>query len=486
MLEDLLEKVASGLSRVATKPNIYNYVPNPGGQTAFHKSQAKGRLLAGSNRSGKTVAGIVEDCWWLLQRHPYIKTPDPPVFGRVITVDFDYGADQIIVPQLSQWLPPSALINGSWEDSYNKKKHLLTLANGSKLEIKAHGQALESFAGTPRHFLHVDEECPENIFIESKLRLVDFNGSYWMTLTPVEGITWVYDSLVDGATKHAEVFEIDIRDNPHLSKEAIDTIAEDLAEEERAIRIAGKFVPRGGRVYDAFDEKRHVIPPGIPPKNYPWYVSMDSGYNNPTAVYWHAIYPEGMVVTFAEHYKSKWTARQHAEKIKELNKKFGKEPEVYVGDPSMDQTTPHTGTSLLVEYRNLGIPIVTRRVRVNVGVDKINDYLKRDMWFITEDCPNLIREIRKLPWKRYSSNKIASRSNKREEPLKKDDHGPDSCRYLFTFVPDISQLGRIPEDPRSKVKLSKTITQPERYPWHIDEQLYSMDPQYELGWGEIL
>lgn len=248
-LVDMLSAVATGLNQAARKPSIHNYIPNTGGQLEFHESNAIGRLLVGSNRSGKTVGGIVEDCWWLTGRHPYQRVPEPPVKGRVITVDFDYGAAQIIEPQLAQWLPPSELINGSWEDSYNRRRHLLRLANGSELEIKAHGQALESFAGVPRHFLHVDEECPRTIFIESKTRLIDYNGKFWLTLTPVEGLTWVYKDLVEGDPKNVKVFRILLSDNKFITPEAVATLEEDLDEEEREIRIAGKFVPRGGLVF---------------------------------------------------------------------------------------------------------------------------------------------------------------------------------------------------------------------------------------------
>lgn len=492
-LAELVQAVAAGISNAGRKPNIHNYEPNPGGQLAFHKSEAVGRLLAGDNRSGKTVGGVVEDVWWATGRHPYQETPEPPVYGRIITVDFDYGADQIIVPKLAQWIPPSELVNGSWEDSYNRRKHLLKLRNGSEIEIKAHGQALESFAGTSRHFLHVDEECPKAIFIESKTRLLDYNGRFWITLTPVEGQTWVYDDLVEGDPKNIKIYAIDIHDNPHISEEAIETLASDFSEEERDIRLGAKdnktWNPRGGLVYREFDYDRHVIKPGLPPAHWSITASVDHGYNNPTAWYWHAVSPNDesgncIVVTFMEHYRAEWTVKMHAQRIKEMEKEIGREPWLRVGDPSMAQRSAVTGHSILMEYMQQGLAIKpSKQHRDNSNIDRMNDYLRTDRWYITENCPNLIREIRKLPWKRYQSPKIADLNNKREEPLAKDDHSTDSSGYFFVFMPDLSR-----DAPVAKVPgLSKTVTHKPDYPWRIDPQTYRppVASQYEMSFGEV-
>lgn len=258
-LNDLVQSLAGGLSQAARKPNILNYQPGPV-QQKFHESESIGRLFAGGNRSGKTVAGITEDIWWLTGTHPYIETPEPPVAGRLITVDFKSGAEEIILPALKQWIPMSYLKDGLWEKSWNKISHILTLRNGSTLEIKSHDQDLETFAGSARHFLHVDEECPKSIFTESKLRLMDYNGRYWITMTPVEGMTWVYYDLVEKETERIEVFTSSVHDNPSISAEAKEAILGDLSEEDRRVREHGAFVPKGGLVLREFNYRRNVIP----------------------------------------------------------------------------------------------------------------------------------------------------------------------------------------------------------------------------------
>jgi phage terminase large subunit-like protein len=265
-LDKMLATVASGLNANVIKPNIHGYQPHAK-QIKFHSSQKKGRQYVGVNRSGKTTGGIAEDIFWLTGTHPYRSTPQPPVIGRICTVDFKNGVDKIILPNLRQWLPPSALINGSWEDSYNAAKHLLTLDNDSELEIMSYEQDLDKFAGVPRHFIHFDEEPPKNIFGECKARLVDYRGSYWLTMTPVDGMTWTYDEIFEPGMNGdplIDVIVVDMTDNPHINQEEIADFLSGLDKEERIIRGKGEYIAIGGLVFKFFNSEVHVIDPVVP------------------------------------------------------------------------------------------------------------------------------------------------------------------------------------------------------------------------------
>src|SRR5262245_727536 len=162
---ELMKGLSDGLIKASRRPNLWGYSPHQK-QIQFHTSAAKTRLYIGGNRSGKTVGGCVEDIWWLMGRHPYMETPPPPVRGRIIGVDFDNGIEKILKPEITRWIPPSALIDGSWEKSFNKGLRTLTLANGSFLEFMSYVQEVDKFAGTSRHFVHFDEEPPQPVYIE--------------------------------------------------------------------------------------------------------------------------------------------------------------------------------------------------------------------------------------------------------------------------------------------------------------------------------
>lgn len=443
--DDFLRALTEGLNRAANAPNMLGYVPHAK-QVAFHSSDRRGRLYIGGNRSGKSVGGIVEDCFWLTGKHPYIKTPPPPVRGRIVGVDFVNGIEKILRPLLAQWMPLSELKGGSWDKAYNKETRTLYLENGSFVEFMSYDQDLDKFAGTSRHFIHFDEECPEDIFTECRARLIDTGGSWWMTETPVEGMTWVYDNIYlpgkTGSDPNIGVVEIDMSENPHISSAEIDMFLAGLGKDEAKARKEGKFVQIGGLVFKSFDTDVHVVDDFVPPLDWEWYVSLDHGYNNPTAILWHAVSPEGKVVTFSESYEAEKTIDQHAATIHARNASFGRQPDIYVGDPAMAQRSAVTGISVFGEYAKYGIPFIPGTNDVVSGISRVNQYLHHGQddppkWVITKGCRNLIWEMQRLRWKTWANKRSAGNNNKYDVIHKKDDHACDSARYFFTVLPTL-------------------------------------------------
>jgi phage terminase large subunit-like protein len=466
-LDKMLASVAGDLTNQARKPNIYGYEPH-GKQIIFHNSQKKGRQYVGGNRSGKTTGGIVEDIWWLTGTHPYRKTPPPPVIGRVTTVDFKNGVNKIILPHLKQWLPVSYLINGSWEDSFNSNTSVLTLDNGSELEIMSYEQDLDKFAGVPRHFIHFDEEPPKNIYGECKARLVDYGGSFWLTMTPVDGMTWTYDEIfepsIGGNNPLIDVVVVDMTDNPHIGQEEIAEFLEGLDEEERIIRGKGEYIAIGGLVFKFFNSEQHVIDPINPYNVRTWtiYQSLDHGFNNPTAWLWHAVSSDGIVITFDEHYKSEMTVEQHAKVIlakeQHYREQYGITPFLRVADPAVKQRSAITGYSIQIEYSLQGLDLALGQLRsVDAGLNRMNTYLQNNKWYITSNCPNLLKEMRKYKRKTYMTQKLRDRNNAYEEPMKKDDHAIDSARYFFSFMPELAPLMPGEKAPMSKDDVARLM-----------------------------
>jgi phage terminase large subunit-like protein len=464
-LDKMLATVAAGLNQQSRKPNIHGYTPHEK-QILFHSSPKKGRQYVGGNRSGKTTGGIAEDIFWLTGSHPYRTTPEPPVIGRICTVDFKNGVDKIILPNLRQWLPPSYLINGSWEDSYHSAKHLLTLENGSELEIMSYEQDLDKFAGVPRHFIHFDEEPPKNIFGECKARLVDYRGSYWLTMTPVDGMTWTYDEIFEPGINGdplIDVIVVDMTDNPHIDQEEIEDFLSGLDAEERIIRGKGEYIAIGGLVFKFFSSERNVIDPVVPSgPGWTYYESLDHGFNNPTAWLWHAVHTNGTVVTFDEHYRSEMTVEQHANIVLEKEKLYreskGIVPFLRIADPAIKQRSAVTGYSIQIEYALNGLDLALGTLRsVDAGLNRMNTYFQNGKWYITSNCTNLLKEMRKYKRKTFMSSKMAERNNKQEEPMKKDDHAIDSARYFFSFMPELAPLAPGESPSMSKEEVAKLM-----------------------------
>src|SRR5436190_5925169 len=361
----ILENLVDSLRRTSQKPTIYGYHPMEH-QEKFHRSGAKGRLFIGGNRSGKSLGGVCEDVMWLTGEHKYRAVPPPPVRGRIIAVDFTQGVEKIILPELAKWIPPSHLIKNSWEESYSARLRTLTLANGSFVELMSYEMELVKFAGTSRHFVHFDEEPNKAIFNENMARLVDIGGSWWITMTPVEGMTWVFDDIYIAARTNPNFFAIEAKmdDNIYLSPVEIEMLLSTMDDDEKSARRHGKFVQRGGLIYKHFGPQ-NIVPSLLSSaawktvkQRWQFVLSMDHGFNNPTCWLWAAISPDERIIIFDEHYESGQIVEYHADVVVQKNRMLGIEPLYYVGDPSIRNTDPITATSVQIEYSQNGLPIV--------------------------------------------------------------------------------------------------------------------------------
>lgn len=435
----------------AERPNIYGYKPHDK-QVMFHSASRRHRLYIGGNRSGKTTGGIAEDLFWLTGKHPYRRVPDGGVRGRIVGVDFINGIEKILKPEMMRWCPVSVLRGNSWADAYDNQERTLHFENGSFVEFMSYDQDVDKFAGTSRHFIHFDEEPPQDIYIECMTRLIDTAGSWWMTLTPVMGMEWMFDDVYTPGKNDPEsniaVIEVDMTENPYLNAVEILNYLELIPEEDKDARKAGKFVRRGGVIYKDFDPKVHVIEPleEIPP-SWEIYASMDHGFNNPTSWHWHGVNGDGDVVTFAEHYESEMIVEDHAAQVKLINATIGRDPGMYIGDPAIAQRNSITGASVQQEYGLHGIHISLASNEVLNGINKVATYLKHDLatgrkprWYITRNCEFLLKEIPKYRWKTWSNKKSERSNNKFDVPHKKDDHAMDDIRYFFTIMPDLTPL----------------------------------------------
>src|SRR5947209_4487318 len=348
---EMFETLGDSLVNQAIAPNMLAYQPHAK-QLTFHQSVSTSKLFLGGNRSGKTVAGVIETLYWATKRHPYRKLPEGKLRIRVVASDFESGVKQILLPLYRQWVVPSDLINGNWEESWHERSRTLHFANGSFIEFKSSDQDTLKHAGTSRHLVLFDEEPPKAIFDENLLRLVDTNGTWMITETPTEGMTWIYFDFYEKKPPGLLILEVDMDDNPYLSQDAKERILAFLDEDDKATRKSGKFSSRGGLVFKNFtDRYPYVIDPWMPPAGWSVYVSIDHGLNNPTAICWHAVNPMGdRVITFHVYYQTNKLIEDHAAYYHQYNAEHNLSPLFVTGDPAMKQRNGVTGTSIVQEY----------------------------------------------------------------------------------------------------------------------------------------
>lgn len=492
----------------ARHPNIKKYIPHEK-QVKFHSSGRKQKLYLGGNRSGKTVGGVTEGIWRATCTHPYRPEINAigPNQGRVVGVDFTQGIEKIIIPQYKQWLYPSALRGGTWDSAYDKWTRTLNFANQSTIEFMSYDQDLEKFAGTSRHWVHFDEEPPRSIWVECLARLIDTDGDFWITMTPVEGITWVYEELYEGNANNpdgeVEVIEINSIENPYLKASALVSFSKVVGEgEDVNIRIGGGFESKGGRIYKNFDPTvggPHVLDDPVedpkalfPNANWTWIMGLDHGLKNPTAVLWMAVNEYGFCVVFDEHYRNDLVIEQHADIIKEKIKQHGRFPDLLVADPSIRNRLANSGVSTQVEYAKLGLPFTLGNNEIKAGIIRVKRYFNAAPLIaginyrphplfpvagetyarlrISPKCSNLIKEGKLYRWKTYANKKLNDERNPYDEPNPKNDHALDALRYMLMTQPDIYG----PNPNTSKSDIDKIVDQ-------LQDQIIRNNPYSDIA-----
>jgi len=455
-LSEMLESTADELAMLipadeSMLTSIYAYKPHEK-QIVFHTSDAEEKLFIGGNRSGKTVGNVVECVWRLTKTHPFrpeLNKPGP-IRGRIVTVSLKEGLIKIVLPMFKALMPKRFLIDRSWERSYNKEERTLYLADGSFIEFMTYEQDLEKFAGTSRHFISFDEEPPRAIWEECLMRLIDTDGDWWISMTPVEGLTWVFDLIYepweDGNRPETLVLEVSMHDNPHLTQRGKDKILRNITDDaDRQAREEGRFVRIKGLVYKDFNMKLHARSTFQLTKHHEIWTSLDTGWRHPAAWLWHAVDKRtGHIVTFHEIVESERTIESLAAEILEWEAEniVSKGFSVYnrTGDPAMKQVREHTGTSVIGEYAKRGVYIGVEGVpagagSVEIGVTKMTTYIQTlvnntPLWTYY-DCPVLEKQMKNLRWEKYESRTMDLKKVEKVTIDKKNDDAPDSLRYFI-------------------------------------------------------
>lgn len=385
-----------------------------------------------------------------------------------MSVDFLNGVEKIVRPEVARWLPPTEILGGSWETGYDRELRTLTLENGSTIEFMSYDQDLDKFAGTSRDWVWFDEEPPQDIFTECLLRLVDTGGDWWITMTPVDGMTWVFDDIYERANPNNAsydpnllVVEVDTTENPHINPGELDTLLAGLDPNERRARLHGQFVQRAGLIYPTFKEAIHVVNPiravDLDPRQWMHFNMMDHGFSNATAWLWAAVDREGRMIVYEEYYKQQEIVKVHAQNVLATNGRLGVAPTYSVGDPSIRNTDPITGTSVLIEYMEWGIPIILGNNDFKAGSDAVRRRLGGQfgdvqlpvgLW-ITRNCTNLIWEIKRYRFALWANKKMDREKNRKEEAHKKDDHACDALRYGVASRPMVEDFS-LPEEPYNR------------------------------------
>lgn len=425
-------------SRKNDKLSTYNKDKIHKKQIAFHKCGKRNRWVFGGNRSGKTECGAVEVVYMARGIHPY-RSNRKNVFGWVVSlssqVQRDVAQKKILSYLKPEWIEGVVMSEGRRDSPENGIIDQLIVKNvlggTSVIGFKSCDQGREKFQGSSLDFVWFDEEPPKDIYDECKMRVLDKKGDIFGTMTPLKGLTFIYDEIYLNKYNSKEVWceFMEWADNPYLDDTEVKNLTESLSNDVIESRRYGRFSVQSGLVYTEFDENIHVIEPFSVPEEWQNNLSIDPGLNNPLSCHFYAVDYDDNVYVVAEHYAQGKDVAYHAEKIKEIASGLGWKTDkngrlCALIDSAANQKTLASLKSVSELFYEQGIS-VNPKVNKDVftGISRVKQYFKEKRIYIFKNCTNLIRELKSYWW------------GKDDTPVKRDDHCLDELRYFIMSRP---------------------------------------------------
>ena len=295
-------------------------------QKEFHTCGAKYRLFGGAAGPGKTKA-LLWEAMRQANRFP--------------------GVDTLLLRRTFPELEASLItyfrrdVPRYFYQSYNESKHIITWHNGSttRFGYSASENDIYQYQGAEFLFIGIDE-------------LTLFTLGQWQFLTSrnrcaVPGTTpnmagatnpgnighawvkalWLDQRPAPGMDRPGQYDPGDyafiratIADNPLYRNDAdyLKTLNA-LPRHLRQAFLEGDWNVFAGQYFDVFDMRRHTArAEQIGLQNWwPRWISIDWGYEHPSAVYWHTARPDGTVVTYREYVANHLTPGMLAQAIAE-------------------------------------------------------------------------------------------------------------------------------------------------------------------------
>ena len=296
------------VTAVRRKPQHVSDIYEPfARQKDFHSSSAKYRLFGGAAGPGKTKALL---------------------FEAIMQATTFPGCDTLLLRRTYPELESSLLtyfrrdVPRNFYSSYNESKHLVTWHNGSTTRFGycRNENDVYQYQGAEFLFIGIDE-------------LTHFTFKQWQFLTsrnrcPIAGTfcsmagasnpgnighawvksLWVDKQPVAGSDpanlydpRDYEFIRARLNDNPIYANDAeYRRSLETLPEHLRRAFLDGDWNVFAGQYFDCFDIGRHTARPEDIRLEHWWprWISIDWGFQHPSAVYWHCAVPGNVAQAF--------------------------------------------------------------------------------------------------------------------------------------------------------------------------------------------
>jgi phage terminase large subunit len=274
------------------------------------------------------------------------------------------------------------------------------------------------------------------------MRVLDKNGELFCTMTPLKGLTWVYERIFLNRINDPDVWQISMSwaDNPYLNAKTVAAFGASMSDTELKRRRDGAFIKDTGLVYPEFNETVHAIEPFAIYEGFQCGISIDPGFRNPTSAHFYAVDNDGCVYVVAEYYEREKTPDEVAaalfkiaDELKWKRTRDGKLEALI--DPAALSRGQSGAKSLATLYFERGISVNTKVDKtVFSGITEVKRYFSENRLFVFRNCVNLIKELKSYWW------------GDDETPKKENDHAMDELRYFIMSRPKPAISEKEPEN----------------------------------------
>lgn len=305
----------------------------------------------------------------------------------------------------------------------------------SQLVLKSYDQGRESFQGTEKEVVWLDEEPPMEVYTECLLRTMTNNGLLILTFTPLMGLSeTVMQFLPNGEiTERADGSKCVIMagwdDVPHLTEEAKKELLASIPPFQRDARSKGVPQLGAGAIYPV-PETDIVVNDFAIPDHWPRGYGMDVGWNRTAAGFWAWDRQGDVIYRYSEHYRGQAEPSIHAAAIKARGDWIEG-----VSDPAARGRSQDDGKQLLQMYKDLGLKLEVADNSVEAGIYQVWMRMSTGRLKVFKSCQNWLSEFRL--YRRDEKGRI----------VKNNDHAMDETRY---FV--MSGIARSKVKPVTKEK----------------------------------
>jgi len=255
-----------------------------------------------------------------------------------------------------------------------------------------------------------------------------------LTTNPDAPTHWIYKDLIQGGG--ASVYYSGAKDNPYNSPAYIANL-EKLTGIMRDRLVLGKWVQAEGAIYDEYDPAIHMIDASDCPPFVRRFRVVDFGYSNPFVCQWWGMDADGRLYRYREFYQTRRLVEDVTPEIIRLTGDESIEFTVADHDAEDRATMQRHGISTTPALKDVSPGIQAVKMRMKVQLDgKPRLYFVRGVLVaadpLLESDKKPICTEDELPgyaWKKYDDGK----PNK-EEPVKLNDHGCDTTRYLVARI----------------------------------------------------